>query len=286
MNEHQARAWVAPPRTRERAFRDGLRLASVVVSIGILAFAWRQPPEGAFDTYAYYVAHLPDAYRVSTEGQAGAFLYAPPAAQLLEPLRQLPWVIFRTLWMAVSLGALWYIVGPVLLVPTLVLWPLALVELGFGNINLWLAAAVVVGFRHPAAWALVLLTKVTPGVGLLWFAVRREWRALGVALGATAVIAAVSFLLAPNLWAEWLSVLAGHAGFTPVDPQPPLWMRLPAAALIVAWGARADRPWTVPLAAALALPVLSIVSLSMFVGVVGVLRRTGWRLDARRRSPG
>jgi len=38
-----------------------------------------------------------------------------------------------------------------------------------------LAVAIAVGFRYPAAWALVLITKVTPGIGLVWFAVRREW---------------------------------------------------------------------------------------------------------------
>ena len=53
---------------------------------------------------------------------------------------------------------------------------LATVELAGGNISLLLAVAIVVGFRWPAAWAFVLLTKVTPGIGLLWFVVRREWR--------------------------------------------------------------------------------------------------------------
>ena len=43
--------------------------------------------------------------------------------------------------------------------------------------------AIVLGFRWPFTWAFVLLTKVTPGVGLLWFAVRREWRSLAIALG-------------------------------------------------------------------------------------------------------
>ncbi len=50
----------------------------------------------------------------------------------------------------------------------------------------------MIGFRYPAAWSLILLTKITPGIGLLWFAVRREWRALAIALGATAAIASVS----------------------------------------------------------------------------------------------
>jgi hypothetical protein len=61
----------------------------------------------------------------------------------------------------------------------------ALMELAGGNIEILIAVAIVVGFRWPAAWSFVLLTKVTPGVGLLWFAVRREWNQLATALVAT-----------------------------------------------------------------------------------------------------
>ncbi len=46
-----------------------------------------------------------------------------------------------------------------------------------------MAAAIALGFRYPATWAFVLLAKVTPGIGLLWFLVRREWRNLAIALG-------------------------------------------------------------------------------------------------------
>ena len=48
-----------------------------------------------------------------------------------------------------------------------------------------MAAAIALGFRYPAAWSFLLLTKVTPGIGLVWFAVRREWRPLAIALGFT-----------------------------------------------------------------------------------------------------
>ena len=92
------------------------------------------------------------------------------------------------------------------------LLPPVFIELAMGNIHAFIAVAIVLGFRWPAAWAFVLLTKVTPGVGLLWFAVRREWRNLAIALGATAAIVAVSFVIAPALWAEWLDVLAGRSG--------------------------------------------------------------------------
>lgn len=53
-------------------------------------------------------------------------------------------------------------------------FPLVTEDVVRGNIHTLLAIATVLGFRHPAAWTAVLLTKVTPGVGLVWFAVRRE----------------------------------------------------------------------------------------------------------------
>ncbi len=63
-------------------------------------------------------------------------------------------------------------------------------DLLVGNIHLMLGAAIVLGFRYPAAWAFPILTKVTPGVGILWFAVRREWRPLFMAVAVTAAVAA------------------------------------------------------------------------------------------------
>jgi hypothetical protein len=62
----------------------------------------------------------------------------------------------------------------------------------------------------------VLLTKVTPGVGLLWLALRREWGALAVALGATVAIAALSWAAAPALWKQWIGVLLMLVGVVPL----------------------------------------------------------------------
>ena len=52
--------------------------------------------------------------------------------------------------------------------------PVAL-ELYHGNVHLLIAAAIALGFSYPWTWSFVLLTKVTPGLALVWFAVRREW---------------------------------------------------------------------------------------------------------------
>ena len=62
------------------------------------------------------------------------------------------------------------------------------VELYLGNVHILIAVAILLGFKHPWTWAFVLLTKTTCGVGLLWFVVRREWRSLWIALGATAFL--------------------------------------------------------------------------------------------------
>jgi hypothetical protein len=146
-------------------------------------------------------------------------------------------------------------------------------ELMIGNVHIIYAAAIVAGFRWPAAWAFLLLTKVTPGIGLLWFLVRREWRALGIALGATAAVALVSFAVAPELWWQWAGILLRGEG--PIAPAPsvilvPLAVRLPIAAAIVAWGAWTDRRWAVPLAVTLALPVLWTAGLSILVAIVAL----------------
>jgi len=97
----------------------------------------------------------------------------------------------------------------------------------------------------------------------------------------TGAIVAISFAAAPDLWREWVDVLAtsessGLAG-TPGWYLPiPLLVRLPAAVILVAWGALTGRAWSVPVAALLALPVVWFNSFSMLVAVVA-LRRPGVR---------
>jgi hypothetical protein len=159
--------------------------------------------------------------------------------------------------------------GPRLLAAGL-LFPFTAMEVAGGNVSLLLAVAIVIGFRWPAAWALVVLTKITPGVGLLWFAVRREWRSLFIAVATTAVIVAASAIVMPAAWRQWLDVIVANAGKggTWASVPVPLVVRLPAAVAIVAWGARTDRRWTVPVASMLALPALWYGGLSMLLAVI------------------
>jgi hypothetical protein len=221
------------------------------------------------DAYCYWFPTLADPYARSDWTDPIAYVYSPAFLQLLEPIRALPWPWYMAAWTAILLGAVfvltgrrWFAVGVVL----------SLMELAGGNIHLLLAAAMVLGFRWPGVWAIVLLTKITPGIGLLWFVVRGEWRALGIALGTTAAVVAVSFALLPDAWFSWFEVLtrvAGRDGTWAAVPIPFV-VRLPLAIALVVWGARTDRRWTVPVAGMLALPALWYGGLAMLLAVLAL----------------
>lgn len=235
----------------------------------------------AGDAHAYWAADLSDPYTTGVN-EEDAYLYAPAFLHVIAPLKLLPWEAFFVVWVALNLAALAWTVGPILGV--LLLLPTAyspvFVNIWYGNIAIFMAAALVLVFRWPAAWSFLLLTKITPGVGLAWFAARREWRYLLAALGVTAAITTVSFVLAPTAWLEWPQRLATTS--PEVFPLPPLWIRLVAAAAIAAVGGVFSARWTVPLAAVLAQPVFWYTGLAMVIAWLGLVRHRAWLARADR----
>ena len=247
--------WVSTP---VRALRDGA-VVSGLLFLGYL-FVVVAPGAGTFgfDAFAYWAVDATDPYRTGVGG-LGAFNYSPPIATVFGPFGLVPWGSFLWVWTALLIGNLVWLGGRGIRVLWLLALPPVALELYHGNIHLWIAAAIVLGFRYPWTWAFVLLTKVTPGVALVWFAVRREWRSLAIAAGVTGAIVVVSVLVDPGRWGEWFAFLGStpEGGSVAQFQIPiPLWVRLPIAVVVVAWGARTDRRWTVPLGATLALPVL------------------------------
>jgi hypothetical protein len=207
-------------------------------------------------------------------GFGTGYAYAPAFAQVLYPLHVLlAWPVFSALWSAMLLAVLWWLLRGTPWIWALPLALLAIPDVLIGNVHLLVAAAVVVGFALPASWAFVLLTKLTPGVGLLWFVVRREWSTLALALVATAAIVAASLLLDRGLWTDWIAAIwanrdAQGAGVAIV---PGLIIRLPLAGALVWWGARSGRRWTVLVAALIALPHIWIQSAAMFAALPRLL---------------
>ncbi len=261
-----------------RAWDAGrLSIGASVVILGVFAGLrilaidpWSLP---AFDSYSYWITRAGLDYASAVQGQTGAFLYSPAFAQVIGPLAALPWPVFAGLWTLIIAAPLLWLAGRLAL-PIALLPPVAM-SIALGQLDLAFAVVAVVGLRWPVVWALPILTKLTPGVGLVWFLVRREWRSLGLALGATAVIAGVSFALDPTAWLGWLALLmrfdfpalGGGLLLVPVD----LWLRLPAAAVLVAWGARTDRHWTIPVALCLALPTIFLNSPTILIALIPLL---------------
>ena len=160
-----------------------------------------------------------------------------------------------------------------------VLWfvalPPVIAELYFGNVHVLYAAVIVAGFSTPGLWALPWLTKVTPGIGSLWFAFTGKWRSFALALGSTALIALVSFALAPDLWVDWVASLMGNVG-RPTGMRAdavPLVARLAVAVAVLAWGARTDRLWTIPVAVFLAAPTIWPGSVAVLAAAFSPLLR-------------
>ena len=162
--------------------RRVLVASGVVLAVGLVVImtltAEPFEPDGfgpGQDARAYWAVPLNDPYAPGSVGQESAYLYSPAFLEVLAPIRLLSWPVFLAVWTSLLLLVLRWLSGPLLFGPLIVL---TFPELWGGNITILLAAMIVVGFRRPGVWAFALLTKVTPALGLLWFAVRREWRAL------------------------------------------------------------------------------------------------------------
>ena len=261
----------------------GWVVGALLVIAGLLflvyLFGWFAPRNQSFglDAFAYWLVEVPGAYDIPHRDN-GSFPYSPPAALVADTFSVLPLHAFLWLWTALLVGTTIWIGGSGGWIVVAFALPFVALELYHGNIHILLAAAVLLGFRYPWTWSFVLLTKFTVGVGLLWFAVRGEWRSLGIALGVTAVACAVSLVVAPYLWPQWVEYVV-EASTLELDPRwtnlvrVPLWARMLAAAVLVIWGASTDRRWTVLAAATLALPVLWFHGFAVLVGLVEEWRR-------------
>ena len=254
-----------------RLARDGY----VALAAGFLMLRLLQVPpwDQSVDAYAYWTTRDGSLYDTQTAGAIGAYLYSPAFAQALTPLTWLSWPLFSTLLTAVNFAVLWWLLGRWSL-PAMLFLPIPF-EIISGNVHLLYAAAIVVGFRVSATWVLPLLTKVTPGMGLLWFAVRREWRSLIEVAVAGAAITAISLVLDPSAWRNWLDILAGSSS-TPITVgwYVPLGLiyRLPIAAAVVAVAAWTDRRWLLPIAVTVAMPVMWLNSFAVLAACVPLAR--------------
>lgn len=213
------------------------------------------------DSHAYWVAARGELYTTGPD-TTDAFLYSPAFAQAIRPLAaHLPWPAFGILWSVAAGVTLALLLRPLGLRRATPFWLCCSWEIVSGNVNWLFAVVAAFGLSRPYLWAIPALTKISPTVGLVWFLVRRDWWKLTLAAGTTLLIVTLSFWADPAAWLDWFEFLRAHGGQSTSQVgglSLPLVIRAPLGVLIVVWGAKTNRAWTVPAAMMIATPVSGI----------------------------
>jgi hypothetical protein len=243
---------------------------------------WAQPN----DEHAYWLAgqrllHGEPLYDPTASANTPfAYWYPPVVAQIVAPISAiLPSDAFSWAWLALLLGCAWWLAGsrPLPFLALFAFLPVA-TELWFRNVHLILAVLVVLAIRRwPVLFAVGAAIKLSPGLGIVYLAARGRWRDAAITAIVGAVILAVSVVLAPAAWAQFMEVLRARgpsdaASFLPV----PYWVRaglgLALAAIAGRLRPRIGEPLLV-VALVVALPTLWFTALSMLAALVPILRR-------------
>lgn len=238
--------------------RDAMFLLGILVGLAQAFGGFAAPVDAVMYWEAGTSRNLyPESWAVITSGQLP---YPPPIAQIATLLQPIGWPAFILLLTATTFAAFWYCARQ---------WSLPLIAIGIpwffgigpeepakflayaliGNLQWILAALTILALRHPALWSIELVTKVTTGVGWWWHALRGEWRAAAVGATVSVAVVAVSFVLAPALWVEYLGFAARNftGANAPIPTFPiPFGVRLATAVPLLIWGARTNRAWVVP----------------------------------------
>lgn len=254
-----------------------LATIGAVLLVVVATARWTMPS----DEWAYWlaaerlVAGQP-LYDVSVSvGTPYAYWYPPPLAQLLAPLTVvMPGALFVTAWTALLLGCLWYLgTRRVLVGLALVAFVPVAVELWYRNVHLVLAALFVLALRrHAVFWVVAAAIKITPVIGVLYLAARGRRKDAALAAVVGSAMLAVSFVLSPGAWADFLNLVrvqggGASASFLPV----PYLVRLVAAAVAAVLAGRMEaRRGEVVLVVALVVgnPSFTLTAFSMLVALV------------------
>lgn len=234
------------------------------------------------DAHAYWdAARRADPYALPP-GFRDAYLYSPAFLQVVSLVAWLPWPAFLGLWIALQTWCFWWLTRQLAWWWQVPVMLLCLPEILYGNIHGLLGVMLCLAARRPGLWAFALLTKVTFGaVGIVWFLARKDWRALGEIAVVTGAVMLVSMLVDLQSWLAWVTFLAttgdGESHWFRV-------LRLLLVVGVVAFAARTDRPWVMPLAMLTAAPRFSlhIKDLSILAATVRLVPQSA----SRRRTRG
>jgi hypothetical protein len=173
------------------------------------------------------------------------YYYAPPLAVLFATVSWLPLAVLHAAIVIVDVVCARIITGAWWSAFALGAFPIIPLEVGGGNINLMIGAAIVLAVRGGPVWPLALgsFAKLTPVLALH----PRDWRRFGLAVG---VLVAITLPWA-GLWRDWVRLLIDAYGreIGPMFPVPFPIRALVALGLLALW-----RPWSRAAAAIVAIP--------------------------------
>ena len=251
----------------------------------VAVYRWPAPA----DELSYYIGArrlidgVPLYDPAATSVTPFAYRYPPPLAQALVPIALVvsP-AVFTAMWTVLLMGCLFWLAGrDVWIMLALIAFPPVAVELWFRNIHLVLAVLVVLGIRRWSGfYAIGAAIKFAPGLGIVYLAVRRRWREAAVGLAVGLGILAVSVILNPAAWAQFIEITTARgpldvSGFVAI----PYALRLLAgiAITIVAAIVPARRlsGSLLVVAVTIALPTLWFTALSMLAALYLILADRG-----------
>ena len=126
-----------------------------------------------------------DPVYVGRIGEIGTFSYAPPWAVLFAALAWLPDTLVFVGVMLGSLLALRYVAGSWLWCGLVLLYPVSAMVIWAGNIEFYIAAAIVLAARgHAGPLAFTALAKIAPILGVP----RDGWREAAIVIGLAVAI--------------------------------------------------------------------------------------------------
>lgn len=249
---------------------QGLSIAGAGFAVAAVALLFRDGFHAGVDLQAYMRAG--DALRtgapVYTTGVAEglAFLYTPVWAVLFGAISWLPGWLLQAGIMALDLAALRYVVGSWVAVGLVAWYPMIWFEFSSGNIDILIAAAIVMAWRHSSApLAVVAFAKISPIFALNPKRIREF---LVVAI----VLLAITLPWA-GLWIDYAGFLARQPSVHGTVIAIPWYVRLPFALLLLL----PRRPWTSALAAVVAVPTWYWYTTVMLIAPIRLF------IDGRRR---
>src|SRR4051795_100823 len=139
-----------------RVIYHGAVVVGLIFAAYLFLISEAQKGSAAYDIVAYYTFNLAHPYGGNV-GDLGFFAYAPPVALILAPFHALPSMAFVMVWYTVLFSCVAWL-GRRSFLAVLAFPPVA-IDLYHGNIHLLLGVAIALGFRYPALWSGVLLTK-------------------------------------------------------------------------------------------------------------------------------